>query len=146
MLPFINFIHTSYCILSPLYCSSAGGMKRWGLRATILSSYAELDAGQNACITTKTPMFYTACYAMAVLVCPCVCVKLHFHIKLVIRFIFFSVCVARVSYFIFFFLNVGEKFWNSTLGLALQALWQSFGYSTGSWGFGNVLANALAIT
>jgi hypothetical protein len=29
-----------------------GGMKRWGLRATFLSSYTELDAGQNARITT----------------------------------------------------------------------------------------------
>jgi len=28
--------------------------------------------------------------------------------------------------------------------LALQALCQSFGWSDGSWGFGNVLANALA--
>jgi len=27
---------------------TAGGMKRWGLRATILSSCTELDAGQNA--------------------------------------------------------------------------------------------------
>ena len=28
-----------------------GGMKRWGLRATSLSSYTELDAWQNVCIT-----------------------------------------------------------------------------------------------
>jgi len=29
-----------------------GGMKRWGLRATFLSSYTELDAGQNARVNT----------------------------------------------------------------------------------------------
>ena len=29
-----------------------GGMKRWGLRATFLSSYTELNAWQNVCITT----------------------------------------------------------------------------------------------
>jgi len=27
------------------------------------------------------------------------------------------------------------------LGWALEALWQSFGFSDGSWGFGNVLTN-----
>lgn len=31
---------------------TVGGMKRWGVRATILSSYTELNAWQNACITT----------------------------------------------------------------------------------------------
>ncbi|MFA5431596.1 MAG: hypothetical protein WC319_01785 [Candidatus Paceibacterota bacterium] len=31
---------------------TVGGMKRWGLRATFLSSYTELEAGQNAYITT----------------------------------------------------------------------------------------------
>ncbi len=33
-------------------------MKRWGLRATFLSSYTEFDARQNAWLTTCTPMFY----------------------------------------------------------------------------------------
>ena len=55
------------------------------------------------------PIFYIPCYALAVLVCPCVCVKLHFHIKLVIRFIFFSICVACVLACFNFFFKEGEK-------------------------------------
>jgi hypothetical protein len=31
---------------------TVGGMKHWGLRATFLSSYTELDAWKNARITT----------------------------------------------------------------------------------------------
>jgi len=40
-----------------------------------------------------------------------------------------------------YFLSVGKFFKTIFLGaLALQALWQSFDCSVGSWGFGNVLA------
>jgi len=46
----------------------------------------------------------------------------------------------------FIFLSVGNFFKTIILcALALQALWQSFGMSVGSWGFGNVLAILVAI-
>ncbi len=40
---------------------TAGGMKRWGVRAAFLSHVTKVDARENARITTLTPMFYTAC-------------------------------------------------------------------------------------
>jgi len=43
---------------------------------------------RNAEIRTISAIKYTACYALAVLVCPWVPVKLHFHIKLVSSFSF----------------------------------------------------------
>jgi len=52
---------------------------------------------------------------------------------------------VRVAAF-FYFLNVGKFFKTISLcALALQALWQSFGYSVDLWGFGNVLAIRLAL-
>ena len=41
--------------------TTAGGMKRWGVRAAFLSHVTKVDARENARITTLTPMFYTAC-------------------------------------------------------------------------------------
>ncbi|MBN2820866.1 MAG: hypothetical protein JXP36_17975, partial [Bacteroidales bacterium] len=37
---------------------NGGGMKRWGLRASFLSTDTKADAGQNAPISTSPPMFY----------------------------------------------------------------------------------------
>ena len=66
---------------------------------------------RNAEIPTVSAIKYTACYALAVLACLQVPVKLHSHIKLVIRFIFFSVCVASVlACFNFFFLTWEKNF------------------------------------
>ena len=65
---------------------------------------------RNAETRTVSAIKYTACYALAVLVCPLVPVKLHFHIKLVNRFIFFSVWVAGVFACFNFFLAWEKNF------------------------------------
>jgi len=78
------------------------------------------------------PIFYIPCYALAVLVSVCFAVKLHFHIKLVIRFIFFSVCVARVPVrlladwrVLIFSLKSGRKILKFSLGWGRHTLWQA---------------------
>jgi len=89
---------------------------------------------RNAKTRTVSAKKNTACYALAVLVCPCVSVKLHFHIKLVIRFIFFSVCVARVLACFNFFFKDGEKIFEILSGLGQTHSLASFGLSLGLCG------------
>ena len=62
----------------------------------------------------------------------------------ILKLSFLSFCFLSVSpvcwRVLIFLLSVGEKIWNSSLGLDLQALWKSFGLSVGSWGIAYVLA------
>jgi len=90
---------------------------------------------RNAETRTITAIKYTACYALAVLVCPCVRVKLLFHIKLVklLLYFFISVCVAIVlACFNFFFLAL-EKNFEVLSGLGQTHSLASFGLSLGLW-------------
>jgi len=78
------------------------------------------------------PIFHIPCYALAVLVCPLVSIKLHFHIKLVIRFTFFSVCVACVlACFNFFFKEVEKNFEILLLGWKGESSFASFALCLG---------------
>jgi len=90
-------------------------------------------------------MFYTRCYALAVLVCPCVCVKLSSHIKLVNAFInsFFVRVGGVLACFNFFFKEV-EKNFEILSGLGQTHSLASFGLSLGLCGLTMCVAAAMA--
>jgi hypothetical protein len=59
---------------------------------------------------------------------------LHFHIKLVIRFIFFSICGACVLACFIFFFEEEEKNFEILSGLGQTHSLASFGLRLGLWG------------
>jgi hypothetical protein len=67
------------------------------------------------------------------------------HIKLVIRFIFFSVCVACVLACFNFFFKEGEKNFEILSGLGQTHSLASFGLSLGLCGLTMCVAAAMAI-
>jgi len=70
------------------------------------------------------------------------CLVNHCHYSVSVSFLFYFFFSVGLCVSVFYFFSVGKFFKTISLdALAFQALWQSFGCSVGSWGFGNVLAN-----
>jgi hypothetical protein len=86
---------------------------------------------RNAENRTISAIKYTACYALAVLVCLLVSIKLHFHIKLVIRFTFFSCVACVLACFNFFFKEMEKNFEILLLGWKGESSFASFALCLG---------------